>query len=53
MNYKYEMRIGKLLFGIFFWGFLIGSWLFVISPTLENLGINSSEVLIKLVNLEF
>ena len=53
MNYKLEMKIGRILFNILFWGFLVGSWLFVISPTLENLGINSSEVLIKLVNLEF
>ena len=50
MNYKYEMKVGKILFNIFFWGFLIGSWFFVIAPTLTNLGINADEVLIRLVN---
>ena len=50
MNYKLELKIGRILFNILFWGFLIGSWFFVISPTLESLGINSSEVLIKLVS---
>ena len=50
MNYKLELKVGRILFNILFWGFLIGSWFFVISPTLESLGINSSEVLIKLVS---
>ena len=50
MNYKLELKLGRILFNILFWGFLLSSWFFVIAPTLTNLGINADEVLIRLVN---